>query len=207
MLDKMSKAAERCRFISDAFGKRKQRDGEDSGFTLIELMVVLLIMAILLAIAIPTFLGVAKSANKKATQQDLNTAINSAHAVHSATGTYTANPAALVAALHSQTPGITWTTSATLAVGAEGKNKLAVGYVATNKVEFMGMDKTGGCWAEYINTTTTTTVPQTPKPGTSYYWVAAAPATAPVCTITTMIATGHLLGQSSFTTGTGKADK
>jgi type IV pilus assembly protein PilA len=32
--------------------------GEDAGFTLIELMVVLLIMAILLAIAIPTFLGV-----------------------------------------------------------------------------------------------------------------------------------------------------
>ena len=32
--------------------------GADAGFTLIELMVVLLIMAILLAIAIPTFLGV-----------------------------------------------------------------------------------------------------------------------------------------------------
>ena len=32
--------------------------GEDAGFTLIELMVVLLILAILLAIAIPTFLGV-----------------------------------------------------------------------------------------------------------------------------------------------------
>ncbi len=30
--------------------------GEDAGFTLIELMVVLLILAILLAIAIPTFL-------------------------------------------------------------------------------------------------------------------------------------------------------
>ena len=31
--------------------------GQDAGFTLIELMVVLLILAILLAIAIPTFLG------------------------------------------------------------------------------------------------------------------------------------------------------
>ncbi|MDA8366837.1 MAG: prepilin-type N-terminal cleavage/methylation domain-containing protein, partial [Actinomycetota bacterium] len=42
------------------------RDGEeaaDAGFTLIELMVVLLILAILLAIAIPTFLGVTGSAN------------------------------------------------------------------------------------------------------------------------------------------------
>ncbi len=34
----------------------------EGGFTLIELMVVLLIIAILLAIAIPTFLGVTSSA-------------------------------------------------------------------------------------------------------------------------------------------------
>ena len=47
--------------------------GEDSGFTPIELMVVLLILAILLAIAIPTFLGVTKSANDRAAQSNLNT--------------------------------------------------------------------------------------------------------------------------------------
>ena len=39
--------------------------GEDAGFTLIELMVVLLILAILLAIAIPTFLGVTGGANDR----------------------------------------------------------------------------------------------------------------------------------------------
>lgn len=49
--------------------------GEDAGFTLIELMVVLLILAILLAIAIPTFLGVTKSANDRAAQSNLNTAL------------------------------------------------------------------------------------------------------------------------------------
>jgi type IV pilus assembly protein PilA len=47
----------------------------DEGFTLIELMVVLLILAILLAIAIPTFLGVTKSANDRATQSNLNTSL------------------------------------------------------------------------------------------------------------------------------------
>ena len=43
----------------------------DSGFTLIELMVVLLILAILLAIAIPTFLGTTKTANDRAVQSNL----------------------------------------------------------------------------------------------------------------------------------------
>jgi type IV pilus assembly protein PilA len=52
----------------------RHRAGDDSGFTLIELMVVLLILAILLAIAIPTFLGVTKSANDRAAQSNLNSA-------------------------------------------------------------------------------------------------------------------------------------
>jgi type IV pilus assembly protein PilA len=49
-------------------------EGEESlegGFTLIELMVVLLIIAILLAIAIPTFLGVTGSAKDRAAQSTL----------------------------------------------------------------------------------------------------------------------------------------
>ncbi len=43
-------------------------------------MVVLLILAILLAIAIPTFLGVTKSANDRAAQSNLNTALVNAKA-------------------------------------------------------------------------------------------------------------------------------
>ena len=54
---------------------RKQNVGRTSGFTLIELMVVLLIIAILLAIAIPTFLGVTSSANDRATQSNLTNAL------------------------------------------------------------------------------------------------------------------------------------
>jgi prepilin-type N-terminal cleavage/methylation domain-containing protein len=54
----------------------------DAGFTLIELMVVLLILAILLAIAIPTFLGVTGSANDRAAQSNLNTALTNAKSIY-----------------------------------------------------------------------------------------------------------------------------
>jgi len=54
----------------------------DAGFTLIELMVVLLILAILLAIAIPTFLGVTNSANDRAAQANLNTTYTDAKSIY-----------------------------------------------------------------------------------------------------------------------------
>jgi len=47
----------------------------DDGFSLVELMVVMLILAILLAIAIPTFLGTTATADNRSAQSNLNTAL------------------------------------------------------------------------------------------------------------------------------------
>jgi type IV pilus assembly protein PilA len=55
---------------------------EDEGFTLIELLVVLLIIGILLAIAIPTYLSVTGGAKKSAAQSNLNTALTAAKAYY-----------------------------------------------------------------------------------------------------------------------------
>jgi type IV pilus assembly protein PilA len=56
--------------------RRRIRDEE--GFTLIELMVVVLIIAILIAIAIPTFLGAQNRARDRGTQSDLRNALTAA---------------------------------------------------------------------------------------------------------------------------------
>src|SRR5215471_14367130 len=60
----------------------KQRLGRDDeqGFTLIELMVVVLIIAILLAIAIPTFLGARNNANSNAAKADIRNAVTAEQA-------------------------------------------------------------------------------------------------------------------------------
>ncbi|MFQ5966292.1 MAG: prepilin-type N-terminal cleavage/methylation domain-containing protein [Acidimicrobiia bacterium] len=56
----------------------RSRLDREEGFTLIELMVVVLIIAILIAIAIPTFLGARNRAQDRAAQSDLRNALTAA---------------------------------------------------------------------------------------------------------------------------------
>jgi type IV pilus assembly protein PilA len=86
--------------------------GEDAGFTLIELMVVLLILAILLAIAIPTFLGVTKSANDRAAQSNLNTALLNAKAQYQQNSQSYPTTANLITALTTAEPSLSFVSTA-----------------------------------------------------------------------------------------------
>jgi type IV pilus assembly protein PilA len=77
---------------------RARRDGDDEGgFTLIELMVVVLIIAILIAIAIPTFLGARQRAQDKAAQSSLRNGLTAAKTIYTDSEDYAdATPAELV---------------------------------------------------------------------------------------------------------------
>ena len=85
---------------------RRRLDKDEQGFTLIELMVVVLIIAILIAIAIPTFLGAQNRARDRAAQSDLRNAMTAVRTISTdSSGLFTTIDATTLAAAES---ALTW---------------------------------------------------------------------------------------------------
>jgi type IV pilus assembly protein PilA len=77
--------------------QRRLQGEREGGFTLIELMVVVLIIAILIAIAIPTFLGARTRAQDRAAQSNLRNALTAEKSYYTDAQAHTAVTASLLA--------------------------------------------------------------------------------------------------------------
>ena len=123
----------------------------EGGFTLIELMVVLLIIAILLAIAIPTFLGVTNTAGDRGAQSNVTNALTEAKALYQINQAYSNGGAAYTAGqFASQAPEFTWTSgacaaTATNCVSITPFNAASVGDGQGLAVS-VASSKTNTCW-------------------------------------------------------------
>jgi type IV pilus assembly protein PilA len=85
----------------------------EQGFSLIELMVVVMIIAILIAIAIPQFMGARSRADDRATQSDLRNGLTAEKSVYTDTQTYYLSSIAV----QNAEPSLHWGTTLLVQVG------------------------------------------------------------------------------------------
>ncbi len=112
----------------------------DAGFTLIELMMVIFIIAILIAVLMPVFIGATARARDRATQSSLHNAVTAAKSVFSDKADYTqATPGTLT----TQTGALTFVSAAT---APSGQNTISVAPVSASYIVFGGLSKSGDCF-------------------------------------------------------------
>ena len=123
-------------------------EGDEAGFTLIELMVVLLIMAILMAIAIPTFLGVRVGAEDRSAQSDVVNAAIAAKSLFATNGSFPTTPSS-VSQLGSSEPELSFTSGTVTSVPAHSIS--AAVSTDFNGVILGAESVDGRCWYIEVN--------------------------------------------------------
>ena len=95
-----------------------RNENGEGGFTLIELMVVVMIIAILVGIAIPAFLGARRRAQDTASKSDLRNGLGTAQTIFTDNQAYLAT-ATMVTSLTSEEPSLTFQNDTTKSTAAK----------------------------------------------------------------------------------------
>jgi type IV pilus assembly protein PilA len=119
----------------------RRQKGSEEGFTLIELMVVVLIIAILIAIAIPTFLGARQRAQDRQSQSNLRNAFAAEKVIFTDNQAFTTNAAALSAV----EPSLNYNADAAIPSTADPKD-IYVDVSAGGVVTLGSRSKSGTCF-------------------------------------------------------------
>ena len=119
---------------------QRRHKGNEEGFTLIELMVVVLIIAILIAIAIPTFLGARQRANNRAAQSSLRNALTAAKTLFTDNNDYNAAGNTALAGVE---PSLTFVDNAT---PSDGPKKISVKPVSATQWDAAVWSTSGNCY-------------------------------------------------------------
>jgi prepilin-type N-terminal cleavage/methylation domain-containing protein len=116
---------------------------DESGFTLIELLVVLIIIGVLLAIAIPSYLGFQKKAQQTAAMSDVRQAIPDAVAYYSDNNNYTGMTASILQTKYDNGMQITTATGSNPGIVTAGPSSAVTGDYCISAVD-------AGHWAHVV---------------------------------------------------------